>query len=177
MCIHDLICKQTKLLPEDKIFDIFTQICLAVKYIHDRKMIHRDLKTRNVFLCNGDIVKLGDFGVSQMLISTTAEVRSVMGTPYYLSPEICMGRAYAGPSDIWALGCILFEMCTLKVCFQGEDLREVLGNIIQARIPRVSSVYSRELRRLVSRLLQKDSRVRPTIKGALRPDSQFEKIL
>jgi NIMA (never in mitosis gene a)-related kinase len=175
--LYDMIARQTHLLPEDKILDIFTQVCLAVKYIHDRKIIHRDLKTKNIFLCQGDIVKLGDFGFARTLTSTTAQVRTAIGTPFYLSPEICMGHAYAAPSDIWALGCILVELCTRKICFVGHELAEVIGKIIQGRIPRISSVYSRELRELAKTLLCKDQLTRPTINEILeKPILKFKAL-
>jgi NIMA (never in mitosis gene a)-related kinase len=175
--LHDMIVQQAHLLPEDQILDIFTQICLAVKYIHDRKIIHRDLKTKNIFLCRDNIVKLGDFGFACTLASTTAQVTTAMGTPSYLSPEICMGYAYAAPSDIWALGCILVELCTRKICFTGSELLEIFGKILHGRIPRISSIYSPELRELAKFLLRKDPLNRPTINQILeKPILKFKAL-
>ena len=74
--------------PEDQVLDWFTQICLALKHVHDRKILHRDIKAQNIFLMQTGIVKLGDFGIAKVLTSTSQMVETVIGTPYYLSPEI-----------------------------------------------------------------------------------------
>lgn len=74
--------------PESQILDWFTQLCLGMKHIHDRKIIHRDLKGQNVFLTKKGIVQIGDFGIAKVLSQTLAKARTCVGTPYYLSPEI-----------------------------------------------------------------------------------------
>ena len=76
------------LLSEDTVLNWFTQICLAIKHCHDRKILHRDLKAGNVFLMKNGIVKLGDFGIAKVLSSTVEKAVTIVGTPYYLSPEI-----------------------------------------------------------------------------------------
>ena len=73
-------------LPEDTILDWFVQICLAIKHIHDRKVLHRDIKLQNIFVAGNGLLKLGDFGVSKVLNSTQALAATRVGTPYYLSP-------------------------------------------------------------------------------------------
>lgn len=73
---------------EDRILNWFTQICLAVKHVHDRKILHRDLKTQNIFLMKNGMLKLGDFGIARLLNTTSDLATTVVGTPYYLSPEI-----------------------------------------------------------------------------------------
>ncbi|XP_078417049.1 serine/threonine-protein kinase Nek1 isoform X3 [Cetorhinus maximus] len=102
------------LFPEDQILDWFVQICLALKHVHDRKILHRDIKSQNIFLTKDGTVQLGDFGIARVLNSTVELARTCIGTPYYLSPEICENKPYNNKSDIWALGCVLYEMCTLK---------------------------------------------------------------
>ncbi|XP_073710818.1 serine/threonine-protein kinase Nek5 isoform X2 [Misgurnus anguillicaudatus] len=100
---------------EQQIIDWFVQICLGLKHIHDRKVLHRDIKTQNIFLTDGGLkVKLGDFGIARMLNSTMELARTCVGTPYYLSPEICENRPYNNKTDIWSLGCVLYELCTLR---------------------------------------------------------------
>ncbi|XP_035770510.1 serine/threonine-protein kinase Nek5-like isoform X2 [Neolamprologus brichardi] len=100
---------------EEQIVDWFVQICLGLKHIHDRKILHRDIKAQNIFLTNGGMkAKLGDFGIARMLNNTMELARTCVGTPYYLSPEICENRPYNNKTDIWSLGCVLYELCTLK---------------------------------------------------------------
>lgn len=75
-------------LEESTVLNWFTQICLAMKHCHDRKILHRDLKAQNIFLTTNGIVKLGDFGIAKVLNSTVEKAVTIVGTPYYLSPEI-----------------------------------------------------------------------------------------
>jgi NIMA (never in mitosis gene a)-related kinase 1/4/5 len=102
---------------EEQIIDWFTQICLGMKHVHDRKIIHRDIKAQNVFLTKEGAIKLGDFGIARILHNTVDVTKSVVGTPYYLSPEIIDGLPYSFKSDVWSLGVLLYEMCALKPPF------------------------------------------------------------
>ena len=84
-----------------------------MQYIHDLKILHRDLKTSNMFLTSNGTIKIGDFGISKVLEETAQNAETVVGTPYYLSPEICQNKPYSFKSDVWSIGCILYELCTL----------------------------------------------------------------
>jgi NIMA (never in mitosis gene a)-related kinase len=83
-------------------------MCLGIKHLHDRKIIHRDLKGQNIFLTESGCVKIGDMGVARVLEHTVAKAKTVVGTPYYLSPEIIENRPYSFKSDIWSLGALLY---------------------------------------------------------------------
>ena len=109
----------------------FVQICLALEYIHRRKILHRDLKSQNIFLTKNNTIKLGDFGISTVLTSMVDFALSVQGTPYYMSPEICQSKPYTYTSDVWSLGCILYELCTLQHAFSGENLLGLVFKIVQ----------------------------------------------
>ncbi|XP_072832275.1 serine/threonine-protein kinase Nek5 isoform X5 [Vicugna pacos] len=103
------------LFSEDQILSWFVQISLGLKHIHDRKILHRDIKAQNIFLSkNGMVAKLGDFGIARVLNNTMELARTCVGTPYYLSPEICQNKPYNNKTDIWSLGCVLYELCTLR---------------------------------------------------------------
>jgi NIMA (never in mitosis gene a)-related kinase 1/4/5 len=104
---------------EDKILDWFTQICLAIKHVHDRKILHRDLKAQNIFVMKNGLLKLGDFGIARVLNKTSDMASTVVGTPYYLSPEIVQSNKYGFATDIWSLGVVLYELCALRPPFNG----------------------------------------------------------
>jgi NIMA (never in mitosis gene a)-related kinase len=147
---------------EEIIVDWFVQMCLALKYIHNRKIVHRDIKPENIFLTKAGIVKLGDFGLAAFLPFTNALLETSVGTPYYLSPELTQGSKYNHKSDIWALGCVLFEMCTLERAFSGISVRQITAAIQSGKNPRLPRSFSRELRVLFSMLLAHDPSKRPT---------------
>jgi len=91
------------------------QIFMAVQYIHSLKIIHRDIKASNIFLSTMNIVKLGDFGISRALENCMEAAITVVGTPFYMSPELCLNKPYTMKTDIWSLGCLLYELCELRV--------------------------------------------------------------
>lgn len=108
---------RTQYIAEDQVLDWFTQICLALKHCHDKKILHRDLKSQNIFLTKRGILKLGDFGIARVLSNTRSRAKTVVGTPYYLSPEIIKQEGYSFKSDIWSAGVLLYEMCALQPPF------------------------------------------------------------
>ncbi|XP_033127136.1 serine/threonine-protein kinase Nek1-like [Anneissia japonica] len=156
------------LFTEDKVLDWFVQICLALKHVHDRKILHRDLKSQNIFLTRKGIIKLGDFGIARVLNSTMELARTCIGTPYYLSPEICENRPYNNKSDVWALGCVLYELCTLKHAFEAGNMKNLVLKIIRGSYPPVSPRYSYELRNLIALLFKRNPRDRPSINTILK---------
>ena len=108
-------------LSEDQVLHWFTQIALGVKHVHDRKILHRDLKPQNVFMTKKDFCKIGDFGVSSVLKRTEDRAQSVAGTPYYFAPELYLDEPYSFSADVWSLGIMLYEMCALEYPFNSED--------------------------------------------------------
>jgi NIMA (never in mitosis gene a)-related kinase len=105
--------KKGDLLDEKVVVNWFIQLLFGVKALHSKNVLHRDLKSANIFLTSNKTLKIGDFGISKVLDNTSA--KTFVGTPYYLSPEVCENRPYSLSSDLWALGCIVYEMCTLTV--------------------------------------------------------------
>ncbi|XP_078533177.1 serine/threonine-protein kinase Nek1 isoform X2 [Lissotriton helveticus] len=164
------------LFSEDQIMDWFVQICLALKHVHERKILHRDIKSQNIFLTKDGTVQLGDFGIARVLNSTVELARTCIGTPYYLSPEICENRPYNNKSDIWALGCVLYEMCTLKHAFEAGNMKNLVLKIIRGSFPPVSLHYSYDLRNLISQLFKRNPRDRPSVNSILEKPFVLKRI-
>eukprot|EP00079_Xenopus_tropicalis_P018969 XP_012808178.1 PREDICTED: serine/threonine-protein kinase Nek1 isoform X2 [Xenopus tropicalis] len=164
------------LFSEDQILDWFVQLCLALKHVHDRKILHRDIKSQNIFLTKGGTIQLGDFGIARVLNSTVELARTCIGTPYYLSPEICENRPYNNKSDIWALGCVLYEMCTLKHAFEAGNMKNLVLKIIRGSYPPVSVHYSYDLRNLLSMLFKRNPRDRPSVNSILEKPFIYRRI-
>ncbi|ORC93431.1 putative serine/threonine protein kinase, putative,protein kinase [Trypanosoma theileri] len=145
----------------------FLQICMALKYLHDNHILHRDLKTANIFLTSRNVVKLGDFGISTVLQNTLACAKTVCGTPYYFSPELCQNRPYNNKSDVWALGVVLYEMLTLQRPFNAKSLKELLKKILVGQYDPIPSTVPAEMRGLCAALLQVNPVQRPSINRIL----------
>ena len=132
--------RNRRTISERVVLKWFVQLCSALKYIHGRKILHRDLKTQNIFLATVSnekdfSVKLGDFGIAKILQSTSECANTIIGTPYYLSPELCEDRPYNEKSDVWALGCVLYEMCTLNHAFDGKSMCALVLKILKGKYP------------------------------------------
>eukprot|EP00826_Nyctotherus_ovalis_P051485 TRINITY_DN6436_c0_g1_i4.p1 TRINITY_DN6436_c0_g1~~TRINITY_DN6436_c0_g1_i4.p1 ORF type:complete len:551 (+),score=141.94 TRINITY_DN6436_c0_g1_i4:2-1654(+) len=156
--------------PESQVVTWFTQIALAIKHCHDRKILHRDLKAQNIFLTAKSYVKLGDFGISKILERTYDKAVSLVGTPYYLSPELVQNDPYSFDADIWSLGVLLYEMCCLKPPFDGKSLGDLAMAIVRGKYEPLPACYSVELKELVRELLAVDPKARPTINQILRKE-------
>ncbi|XP_065064010.1 uncharacterized protein LOC135690390 isoform X1 [Rhopilema esculentum] len=153
--------KLEKELDEKEILLMFQEMVSAIKYIHDHNILHRDLKTANIFLTKENKVKLGDFGIAKIM-STRQDANTVLGTPYYISPEMCEGKPYNEKSDMWALGCILYEMANLQKTFEGTNLPALVNKIMKGSFAPVKEIYSLEFRVLVRDLLSKEPNLRPS---------------
>ncbi|XP_061478366.1 serine/threonine-protein kinase Nek3 isoform X2 [Rhineura floridana] len=151
-----------KLFPEDMILNWFAQICLGVRYIHDKRVLHRDIKSKNIFLTQNGKVKLGDFGSALLLSSPKAYACSYVGTPYYVPPEIWENTPYNNKSDIWSLGCILYELCTLKHPFQANSWKHLILKICKGYYNPLPSHYTYELHYLIKQMFKKNPKNRPS---------------
>eukprot|EP00094_Tigriopus_californicus_P011023 TCALIF_10634-PA protein Name:"Similar to Nek1 Serine/threonine-protein kinase Nek1 (Mus musculus)" AED:0.10 eAED:0.10 QI:0/0.8/0.33/1/0.8/0.66/6/0/606 len=154
--------------PEGLILKYFAQVCQALDYIHGQNILHRDIKSQNIFLTREDEVKLGDFGISRILDGTHDYARTCIGTPYYLSPEVWENRPYNKKSDIWALGCVLYEMTTLKHAFEAGCMKNLILKIIRGSYPAIPNRYSYDIRALIASMLKKNPKERPTLASILK---------
>lgn len=158
--------------PESELMRIFVQITLALQHVHNANILHRDLKSQNIFLTSKGVVKLGDFGIAKVLDASDDQARTTIGTPYYLSPEICESRPYGRKSDVWSLGVILFELLALELPFQANSLPALIHKICSTEpsYGKITPHYSEVLRELLQSMLNKDEEKRPAIKQIVKSD-------
>ncbi|XP_023222260.1 serine/threonine-protein kinase Nek4-like isoform X1 [Centruroides sculpturatus] len=161
---------------EKQIIEWFIQICMALQYLHERNILHRDLKTKNIFLTKSKIIKVGDLGIARILDGTCDLATTLIGTPYYMSPEIFSNQPYNHKSDIWALGCCLYEMSTLRHAFNAWDLTSLMYKIVQGQFPPMPKHYSTELTNLISSMLNYDPNTRPSVKSILQNEYMHKHI-
>ena len=122
--------------------------------------MHRDLKSANVFLQKNGPAKLGDLNVSK--VAKKGLLYTQTGTPYYASPEVWRDQPYNSKSDIWSLGCVLYEMVTLKPPFRANDMNGLYKRVLKGVYPSIGNSFSAELAIIISRLLQVDAKARPS---------------
>ena len=159
--------KKGKPLEEKEIWSIFIKITIGLADIHKINILHRDLKTLNVFLKKDNDIRVGDLGVAKVL-DQTFFAKTYIGTPYYLSPEICEDKPYNDKSDVWALGNILYELCTYNHPFTGNSQPALIQNILNKEPKPIQNNYSNELKQLVSKILNKNYRKRPSCLDILK---------
>eukprot|EP00736_Rhodelphis_marinus_P002543 Rmarinus@m.19417 len=153
---HLLKSLKGKSLPENRIWRYFIQMTAGLHYIHSKNILHRDMKSLNVFLDGKDNVKIGDLGVARVLSTDTNFARTLVGTPYYLSPELCENRPYNAKSDVWALGCILYELCTLRHPFDAQNQGALVLKIVRGSYAPIPTSYSTDLASMVRKCLARD---------------------
>lgn len=161
---HRICCARDEqhAFPEPLILRWFTQASLGLKYLHGRQILHRDLKSANLFLTKQEDLRIGDFGISKVLDADDLVDKSMIGTPCYLSPEICTATLYSFSSDVWALGCVLHEFCTLRMPFEASCLLALMRLITDEPAPVLPDSFSADMRQLGSDLLRRDPACRPS---------------
>ena len=153
---------------EGAVLDWFIALCLALRYCHDRRLLHRDIKSQNVFLSQHGVCRLGDFGIARVLSTGNQMAQSVVGTPYSLAPEVCQSQHYSYAADVWALGCVLYETCALRLPFEAGNLLGLVWKIVHEKPEPIDAArYSPELWQLLQAMLSKEPQRRPSVKEIL----------
>ena len=154
-----------KYFDEIEIWKIFIQLVKGLKALHDLQILHRDLKSANVFLFKNGLAKLGDLNVSKVARKGLGYTQT--GTPYYASPEIWKDLPYDNKSDIWSLGCVLYEMITLHTPFRAKSMEELYKKVLGGDIGKLPEQFSDDLNQVVHLLMKVNSNKRPNCNDIL----------
>ena len=158
--------KAAKFFEESDIWRIFIQLVKGLKALHDLKILHRDLKSANVFLQSDGSAKLGDLNVSKVARRGLGYTQT--GTPYYASPEVWKDQPYDNKSDIWSLGCVLYEMITLRPPFRAENMEGLYNKVIKGQFSKIPERFSNDLQTIVRLLIQVSPNDRPSCEKILK---------
>uniref|UniRef100_A0A672H7P8 Serine/threonine-protein kinase Nek2 n=1 Tax=Salarias fasciatus TaxID=181472 RepID=A0A672H7P8_SALFA len=173
--------KERRYLEEQFILRVMAQLTLALKECHRRSdgratVLHRDLKPANIFLDVKQNVKLGDFGLARILNHDTSFAKTFVGTPYYMSPEQINRMSYNEKSDIWSLGCLLYELCALTPPFTAHNQKDLAEKIREGKFRRIPFRYSSELNVLLSKMLNLKDYLRPSVESILQSSLLSEAV-
>lgn len=155
-------------MTEREVLFMFVQILSPIAYLHKNKILHRDIKPQNCFITKHGIVKIGDFGVARSLDATFDLAKTVIGTPFYLAPEIWDNHPYGYAADIYSLGVVLYSMCSLKKPFDADSATQLFTKVMKHDFTPIPYFFSNELRQLVDSMLRKDPNLRPTADAILK---------
>jgi len=158
--------KTAKFFEESDIWRIFIQLVKGLKALHDLKILHRDMKSANVFLFSNGCAKLGDLNVSKVARRGLGYTQT--GTPYYASPEVWKDKPYDHKSDVWSLGCVLYEMITLRPPFRAKDMEGLFNKVCKGQFSKIPERFSEDLFTIVKYLLQVNSIQRPSCEQILQ---------
>ena len=146
--------KENRFFEENIIWSYSIQMVEGLKALHDEKIMHRDLKSANVFLFNNKICKLGDLNVSKVVKNKMLYTQT--GTPYYASPEVWKDKPYSYKSDLWSIGCVIYELCNFRPPFKGRNMDELFNKVCKGETERINKIYSDDLWEMIKMLLRVD---------------------
>ena len=161
--LYQKICQFKKmgcLIDEVDVWRIFIQMTKGLKALHDLKILHRDLKSANIFLFSDGSAKIGDLNVSKVAHKGLGYTQT--GTPYYASPEVWRDEPYDIKSDIWSLACVTYEMIALHPPFRAENMEALYNKVIKCQYGKISDRYSSDISEIIKLLLKVKSKDRPT---------------
>ncbi|OMJ69762.1 hypothetical protein SteCoe_32427 [Stentor coeruleus] len=144
---------------EEDIWKYLIQAVKGLRALHSRNILHRDIKSANIFITSENNVQLGDLNVAKVVHGLA---HTQTGTPYYASPEVWRDSPYDSKSDIWSLGCVIYEMCALEPAFKSKDMKELFSKVIKGRYNEVPNIYSSDLAAVIRCMLQVKPVLRPS---------------
>ena len=166
--------KRGLLFDECDIWKIFIQMTKGLKALHDLNILHRDLKSANIFLFCDDTAKIGDLNVSKVAKKGLGYTQT--GTPYYASPEVWNDEPYDSKSDIWSLGCVTYEMLTLHPPFRAENMKGLYEKVMKGKYPKINDKYSKDINELLKLLFKLNPKERPSCDEILKIPEVVKRI-
>ena len=166
--------KSAKFFEESDVWRIFIQLVKGLKALHDLKILHRDMKSANVFLFSNGSAKLGDLNVSKVARRGLGYTQT--GTPYYASPEVWKDKPYDLKSDVWSLGCVLYEMITLRPPFRAQDMEGLFNKVCKGQYSKIPDRFSDDLFQIIQFLLQVNPSSRPNCEQILNHPIVMKRI-
>ena len=170
--------ESNKLIEKDLIYHITSDICKGLQEIHNKKLVHRDLKPCNLFLTGDLKIKIGNFGVDKRLYYINEFSKTNPDSMLYMPPEILYGGNYNDKVDIWSLGCIIHELCTLNNSFKSKSINEFLSKMIELKHEKINETfYGVDLQNLLNLLLNKEYKKRPNIEEIIRINNKYQNVI
>lgn len=166
--------RRRQYIDEDVIWRYLIQFLKALKYLHEKGICHRDIKTANTFIAEDGSIKVGDMNVSKTL--NKGNLKTQIGTPYYMSPEIWQNRPYDSSSDMWSLGCLIYELCALQPPFTGDSFPALKRAVINGRYSSLPSKYSSAMSRAIANMLRLTPQSRLSAEDMLRSPEVAPKL-
>ena len=154
--------KKHEQFSEDIVIIWFGQLTSALKYLRSKKILHRDLKPANIFMASFHTLKIGDFGLSTVLERSSDMAQTNCGTVSYMAPEILRGQDYDEKADIWSMGCVVYELCTLQQAFSGGNIGVTITAIKKCAFKPIPESVHPEVAPFVAQILVKNPDKRPT---------------
>jgi NIMA (never in mitosis gene a)-related kinase len=151
------------------------QVLEGLRVLHERGIVHRDLKSANILLAAPDLFKIGDLGISTVLQQRQL-AKTQIGTPMYLAPEVWKKRPYDSKCDIWSLGVLLYEMATFSYPYIARNARDLRVKVCTAEVPNLKGRYSTELSTIIHRMLTQNPVLRPSVTELLAMPSVQSRI-
>ena len=166
--------KNNCLIEETDVWRIFIQMTRGLKALHDLQILHRDLKSANIFLFSDGSAKIGDCNVSKVVYKGLGYTQT--GTPYYASPEVWNDQPYDNKSDIWSLGCVTYEMLTLHPPFRAESMEGLYQKVTKGQFSKINSRYSNDIFEMIKFLLKVNPIDRPNCGQILKHPLVIKRI-
>ena len=164
--------EEGRMFTEEEIWRILIQIVKGLQQLHERKIMHRDLKSANIFLFRNGNVKLGDLNVSKIMNKGCEYTQT--GTPYYASPEVWKNQPYNIKSDIWSLGWVIYELIWQKPPFDAKNMDELYKMVIKGKFPPIPEFFTSGLQRIINWMIKISPSKRPTWKLILNDPSTLK---